>query len=343
MPMLEDLEPVPPLVVEVTRGNSVESRHLVSAVAVDTEGRVAFRAGDTGRPVYPRSAIKPLQALAMVESGAVEAFRVSQAEIALASASHAGEPVHIAAVAGWLERIGCTAADLECGAHLPSDATSARALLRAGEEPSALHNNCSGKHTGFLTLARHRGWPTAGYIGPAHPVQQTVLGILETMTGLDLTQAPRGTDGCGIPTIAIPLANMALAMARLADPEDQPERRRAACAQVRAAMTAEPAMVGGRQSACTRIISTTGGRALAKGGAEGVYCAALPEPGLGLALKVADGARRASEVAVAHLLRRFEAIGEAEAARLGELLEAPVVNRAGRVVGHVRMADDAGA
>jgi L-asparaginase II len=270
MATLEDLDPVEPLVVEVTRGNSVESRHLVSAAVVDTEGRVVLRAGDANRPVYPRSAIKPLQALALVESGAVEAFDVSPAEIALASASHWGEAVHVAAVAGWLERIGCAAEDLECGAHLPYDPAAMAALLRAGEQPSALHNNCSGKHSGFLTLARHKGWPTAGYIGLTHPVQQRVLGILETMTGLDLSGAPRGIDGCGIPTIAMPLGNLALAMARLADPDDQPERRQAACAQVRAAMVAEPVMIGGTESPCTWIISATGGRALVKTGAEGV-------------------------------------------------------------------------
>ncbi len=343
MPTLEELEPAAPLVVEVTRGGYVESRHQIDAVVVDTAGRVVFRAGELGPPVYGRSAVKPIQALAFVESGAAAACEASQAEVALACASHSGEPRHVTAVGAWLGRIGCSAGDLECGFHLPYDEVAAGEILRAGEAPNPLHNNCSGKHTGFLSLARHEGWPTAGYIGFAHPVQQRVLGVLESMAGLDLSQAPRGIDGCGIPTIGMPLGSMALAMARLAAPEDQPERRRAACARVRAAMTAEPFMVAGSDRFCTRVIEATRGGALVKTGAEGVFCAALPNLGLGAALKVRDGATRAAEAAMAHLLRRLEILDEAEAADLAGLLDPTIVNRVGRVVGHIRVAAETGA
>lgn len=342
MVTLEEAAPLDPLMVEVTRGEMMESRHRVSAVVVDAEGRVAFRAGDPAAAVYPRSAIKPVQALAVIESGAAEAHACSDQEIALACASHAGEAAHVEAVAGWLERIGCAEGDLECGSHLPYDWGASVALLRAARQPGQLHNNCSGKHSGFLTLARHQSWQTQGYIDYAHPVQQRLLGLLESMCGLDLSTAPWGVDGCGIPTIAIPLANIALAMARLGVPDDQPERRQAACHRVRQAMTAHPRLVSGTGRFCTRVIDTTEGRALVKTGAEGVYAACFPELGLGAALKAEDGAGRASEAAMAYLLARFEILSEAETAALADLLDTPVVNRVGRTVGRIRATDASG-
>ena len=187
-----------PVLVEVTRGEMVESRHRGSVAVVDHEGRTVLSLGSIEAPIYPRSAIKPLQALALVETGAAEAFGLSDAEIALACASHDGEPRHVSTVEAWLARIGCSTGDLECGPQLPSHEASAATLIRTGREPGPEHNNCSGKHSGFLSVARQLGAPTRGYIDLEHPVQQTVLGILEQMTGLDLGDAPRGIDGCGI-------------------------------------------------------------------------------------------------------------------------------------------------
>jgi len=335
MATLDEVAPLEPLSVEVTRGDRVESRHRVSAVVVDAEGAVVYRAGDPSAAVFPRSSIKPIQALALVESGAAEAQGCSDQEIALACASHAGEAVHVETASPWLARIGCGERDLECGSHLPYAWDAAVALLRAGEEPSQLHNNCSGKHSGFLTLARHQNWPTKGYIDYGHPVQQRVLGLVESMCGLDLSDAPWGVDGCGIPTIAIPLANFALAMARLGVPDDQPDRRQAACARVRRAMSAHPRLVSGTGRFCTRVIEATAGRALVKTGAEGVYAASFPELGLGAALKAEDGAGRAAEAAMAYLLGRLDVLGAEETAALGDLLDTPITNRAGRTVGRI--------
>jgi L-asparaginase II len=330
-----------PVLVEVTRGDMVESLHRAAYAVTDVTGRVVLSAGNIERLVYARSAIKPLQALALVESGAAEAFGCSDAEVALACASHDGEPRHVETVRAWLARLGLSVADLECGTHLPGSEVSAHALIRAGEAPDATYNNCSGKHAGFLTLAKHLGVPLKGYIKYEHPVQQTILGILEMMCGLDLRGAPRGIDGCGIPQLGIPLGNVALAMARLADPSDQPERRQAACARIRRAMAAEPFMVAGSRRFCTKVIAATHGRALVKTGAEGVYCASVPELGLGVALKVDDGATRAAEVLVGHLLRRLQAIDATAAESLAEVLCQPIRNRAGAVVGEVRPAADA--
>jgi L-asparaginase II len=327
-----------PLLVEVTRGSQVESRHRAAVAVVDTAGKLVHSVGDTDRPVYARSAIKSLQAIALVESGAADAFEVSPPELALACASHSGEARHVAAVTAWLTRLGLSADDLECGPQLPGYEPALVDLLAGGAQPTAAHNNCSGKHSGFLTLARHLGVPTKGYVAYEHPVQQRILGVLEGMAGLDLGAAPRGVDGCGIPVIGIPLGNIALAMARLGAPDDQPEARQAACARLRRAVAAHPFMVAGTGRFDTRVMELTGEKALIKTGAEGVYCAAFPELGLGAAVKVDDGAGRAAEILMGRLLRHFDILSEAQAATLGGLFTAPVLNRAGRSVGEVRPA-----
>lgn len=329
-----------PIAVEVTRGAMVESRHRVSIAVVDADGRVVHSSGAFERVVYGRSAIKPLQAIPLIESGAAAAFNLSAAEVAIACASHDGEARHVETVQAWLPRIGCEVSDLECGAHLPYHQASMIALLRSGGEATAAYNNCSGKHTGFLTLAKHMGVETSGYIKYEHPVQQRILGLLESMCGLDLGDAPRGIDGCGIPVIGIPLGNIALGMARMADPSSQPEARQAACKRILDAMAAEPFMVAGSTRFCTRIMEATGGRALVKTGAEGVYCGAIPELGLGFALKVDDGATRAAEVATGQILRKLGIISDTHATSLAELIEPPLFNRAGTKVGQVRAAKD---
>lgn len=330
-----------PLLVEVTRGNMVESRHRASYAVVDAEGRVVLQAGAFERPIYGRSAIKALQAIPLIESGAADAFGLSDAEVSLACASHDGEPMHCEAVAAWLERIGCSVADLECGSHLPYNAASMEALLRADGELTALYNNCSGKHTGFLTTARHKGEATKGYIKLAHPVQQRILGVLEAMCGLDLSDAPKGIDGCGIPVIAMPLGNIALGMARLADPDGLPEARQAACHRITKAITAAPYMMGGHEQFDSRMNEALGGKALIKTGAEGVFCGWLPELGLGFAVKADDGNGRAAEAVTGRLLRRLQVIDEAKAEAMKDLLEPPVLNRVKREVGRIRIAQEA--
>src|SRR5260221_1746754 len=176
--------------------------------------------GGVGRPVFARSAIKPLQALPLVESGAAEHYRLGATELALACASHHGEKSHVEAVGRWLDRVDLGPNDLQCGSHLPNDVPSAHALIHAGEKPSALHSNCSGKHTGFLTTARHLGETTRGYVESDHPVQRRVAHALGEMCGIDVARAPYGTDGCGIPVIGMPLAAMAPGMARMEEPGD---------------------------------------------------------------------------------------------------------------------------
>jgi L-asparaginase II len=329
-----------PVLVEVTRGAMVESRHRGAVAVVDSSGQLVLAAGDVERPVYARSGIKPIQALALVESRAADAFGLGAREIALACASHGGERDHVELVAAWLGRIGCGAEDLECGPHPPLDDAAAQDLYRSGAAPSALHNTCSGKHAGFLTVAKHLGEPTQGYIRADHPVQRLVLDIVAEMSGEDLSAVPHGIDGCGIPVVGLGLARIALAMARLADPEGLPERRRGAAHRIRRAMAAEPYFVAGTSRLCTAVIAVTGERALVKEGAEGVFCGALPEAGLGIALKVDDGAGRAAGAVMGRLLRRFGALKPEEAAGLADALEPPVRNWAGLEIGRIRPAEE---
>ncbi len=326
-----------PLTIEVTRGGMVESRHRAAAVVMDAAGKRPHAWGDTGQLVYPRSAIKPVQTLALIESGAAERFAISDAEIALASASHNGTPAHTEAVAAWLVRIGLSERDLVCGAHPPMDEDAARALVRAGQTPGPLCNNCSGKHAGFLTTARHMGEPTAGYVKPGHPVQQRLKGLLGEMGGADLARAPTGVDGCGIPVYGMTLAALARALARMADGERLDAARNQASKRIVAAMTANPLLVAGRGRFDTRAMQAGAGAFVAKGGAEGVQVAIVPGLGLGVAVKVEDGAKRAAEVAMAAILNLLGVLPDGLAK---PFLEAPVVNAAGDPVGVVRMARD---
>ena len=327
-----------PLTVEVTRGDMVESRHLGAAVVMDRQGKVVHAWGDPDRVVYPRSAIKPVQALALIETGAADAFHVTDAELALATASHAGTPEHVSAVSNWLQRIGLGPDDLECGGHEPLDPDAAKGLVRTGEDFGPVHNNCSGKHAGFLTTAKHLAEPTAGYSKPGHPVQERLKTLLAEMGGADLTRAPEGTDGCGIPVFGMPLAAVALALARMAGPETLDDRRAAAAKRIIAAMMAHPFLAAGPDRFDTIAMQAAPGRFAVKTGAEGMYGAILPGPGLGVALKIDDGAKRASQVAMAAILEFLGVLDEKAAGALEPFLETPVTNAREEPVGQIRMA-----
>jgi L-asparaginase II len=325
-----------PILVEALRGEMVESRHCGAYAVVDAAGGVALARGDIEQPVYARSAIKPLQALPLLETGAAEHYQLGVKEIALACASHDGTPAVVAAVAVWLDRIGLRPDDLECAAAPPLDSAAAQALVRAGQPPSSLHNNCSGKHAGFLSTARHCGEPTRGYIGAEHPVQRRLRATLSAMTGLDLERAPHGVDGCGIPVIGIPLKATARAMARLADPAGLAAARAAAAGRILDAMAAEFLIVAGASGFTREVMRVGGARVRLKPGAEGVFCAALPQQGLGIALKIGDGAGRAADVAMGALLVRLGMLDPAQAAALEGVLRPPIKNVAGQVVGQLR-------
>ena len=293
------------ILVEVTRGGLVESSHAGAAVVVDPQGGVVFATGDVDRPVYPRSAVKALLALPLVETGAADRLGLTDAEIALACSSHSGEAVHTEAAASMLRKAGRDVSCLECGTHWPMNDVAGRALAASGGLPSALHNNCSGKHAGFVCLACDQGHDPAGYIGPEHPAMRAVTQALAETTGARLEAENRAVDGCSIPTYAIPLRALALAFARFGSGVGLSADRAAAAARIRAAVAANPMMVAGTGRFDTRLMTTLGPRVFSKTGAEGVFCVAIPELGYGLAVKCDDGAGRAAEVATAALVARL--------------------------------------
>ena len=328
-----------PVLVEVIRGSLLESEHRGRVAVIDADGNAVLRLGDVARPVFPRSAVKPLQALPLVETGAADRFGFGDEELAVASASHAGEPAHVALVEHMLARAGLDAAALVCGAHPPIHPSSAQALARSGREPSALHNNCSGKHAGFLCVACAMEANPAGYADPAHPVQRAVKAAIEGIAGVALEDRSRAIDGCWVPTWALPLEKLAHGFARFGTGRGLDPHRAEAAARIRAACAANPYLVAGTGRFCTRVMAHFGGRVLVKGGAEGVLCGALPEAGLGIAVKCDDGAARAAEVVMATLISRLLALDDADRGALAPLVRPGLRNWNGVEVGVLRPSD----
>jgi L-asparaginase II len=329
---------VNPILIEVTRGSHVESRHRAAAVVVSASGRRFGSWGDVEASVFPRSAIKPLQALPMIESGAADRFAVSDAETALACGSHSGEPHHVDRVAAWLRRIGLSPEILVCGPHQPLSLKAMLDLVRSGAQPSRLHNNCSGKHAGFLTTALMFGQPPGQYADPDHPVQAQVRALLSQLSGEDVATAPRAVDGCGVPVYGLPLTGLALSFARLSAPDQLPANLGRAAERMLKAMVDHPHLVAGRDRFDTEMIARLGGKAVVKSGAEGVHGALLPGRGIGIAIKIDDGARRAADGVMAALLARFGNWSASEAAFLAGWAERPVLDTRGSPVGLIRPA-----
>jgi L-asparaginase II len=294
-----------PVLVEITRGGVVESFHHGAVAVIDADGGTVLALGDIDRPVFPRSAVKAFQALPLIESGAADRFQLTEAELALACSSHSGEPRHVGGAASMLGKAGLDLHCLECGAHWPMGDAATRALAGEGMKPTPLHNNCSGKHAGFLCVAVQERIDPKGYIAPDHPLMREITGALGYMTGYDLANTARGVDGCSIPTYAIPLRHLARGFAQFASGQGLGPERAKAAARLRRAVAAEPFMVAGSERFDTVVMEALRERAFIKTGAEGVYCGALPELGLGIALKIEDGAGRAAETAMAALLVRF--------------------------------------
>jgi L-asparaginase II len=327
-----------PVVVEATRGERIESAHRGAGAVVDADGRVVMTFGDAERAVYPRSAVKALQALPLLESGAADRLGLSDKEIALACASHSGSDDHVATARAMLARAGRDERVLECGVHWPLGEAESRALARSGRTPNALHNNCSGKHAGFVCLSCAMGVEPKGYVAPDHPVQREVAAAIAAATGAALSEETRGVDGCAIPAYAVPLIALARGFARLGTGQGLSAGRRKAAARIRSAVAAHPVTVAGKGRFDTEVMSLIGAGAFTKGGAEGVFCAALPEVGLGLAVKADDGAGRAAQVVIAALIRRFGGFDDETAARLQPFVAPRLLNWNGAEVGRLRTA-----
>jgi len=324
-----------PVIAEVLRGGQVESRHEGAIAVVDADGALAWSVGDIHRPVFPRSAVKAIQALPLVESGAADRFGFGDRELALACASHSGEPAHAELAAAMLAMAGLDLTALECGAHWPSSQDATVDLARSGAKPSALHNNCSGKHSGFLCACRQLGLDHRGYVKIGHDYQRLIAATMTEVTGAAHTADNAGVDGCSIPTYAIPLKNLAHGFARMATGQGLGEQRAKAAKRLFEACMAEPFYVAGTGRADTAMMAAGQGRVFVKVGAEGVYCGAIPEQGIGFALKVDDGAGRAAEAAVAGLLARLLK-GDELATAYEDMSSATMRNWNGIEVGRVR-------
>jgi L-asparaginase II len=328
-----------PVLVEVLRGDIVESEHRGAVVVADAAGRIVLEIGDTDRPVFPRSAVKSIQALPLVESGAADAFGFGDRELALACASHGGEPAHAEMSASMLARAGLDGSALECGWHWPSHHASTLALARLGGTPNALHNNCSGKHSGFVCTCRHLGVDHRGYVTAGHLSQELVREAMQSVTGAAHDEENSAIDGCSIPTYAVPLRSLALGFARMATGAGMSALRAKAACRLLAACMAEPFYVAGTDRADTRLMKTAPGRIFVKIGAEGVFCAALPELGLGIALKAGDGGERAAEVMVAAVLARLLTGDAGLSATLAAMARPSILSRKGVAVGSIRPSE----
>ena len=336
-----------PVAVEVTRGQSletafVESRHRASCAVVAADGTIVHGWGDIEQQVFPRSAIKPIQALPLIETGAADAFGYSAAEISLACASHHAEDRHINTVTDILGRIGLTPDALECGPKISIDEAVKIERLKKGVEARRLGSDCSGKHTGFLATAVHMGEDPAGYIGRSHPVQQRIFQTISEMCDVDVSTLPEGIDGCSIPALAIPLSALALGMAKLANPGGLGAVREAAADRVVQSIAAEPFMMAGTGHFCTAINAALKGKVVAKTGAEGMVMVAVPAKGLGIAIKVDDGdiPGRVRGPALVAVLKHLGVLDDASAATLKDYIEIPVHDFNGRLVGLSKIQDD---
>jgi len=331
-------------VLDVTRGETVESLHHGAVAISDSSGTLEAWCGDPGIVTYMRSSAKPLQALCLLESGAAEHFRFTSEQLAIACASHDGTDDHVAAVVSILKRIGLEENDLHCGVHRPFDRETAQRLRQEGRALSPLRNNCSGKHAGMLASATFLQESIGDYEQPDHPVQRRIRMIVAEMCGLEEAEIAVGVDGCTVPTFGISLYAASTAFARLVDPNGLASKRLKACDAVVAAMTSHPFLVAGSSRFDTRLMRATNGRIVSKAGAEGFQALGIRpgslrpnSPGLGVAIKIADGdyARRARSLVSLEVLRLLEALSPEEHAELVQGATS-VSNNRGHVVGELR-------
>jgi len=328
------------ILAEVIRGETVESVHRGHVVILDGDGKPIFTAGDPDTFTFIRSSGKPFQAMPFITSGAADHFGFNEEEIALACASHSGEPVHVRIASQMLEKAGFTESDLRCGAHLPFNEAEAERMLRSGEQPTQLHNNCSGKHAAMLAFAKHIGADTTCYDSPRNPIQQTILQTMAEFAEYPADKIQIGIDGCSAPNFAMPLWAMARSFANLINPPTSFDpKARDACRRIVSALANHPELIGGTGRLDTMLMQAAPGKLISKVGAEGVWLSAvLPNDrypsGLAIALKVEDGDdRRGRPVVAIDILRQLGILAGSSLADISPML---ITNRRGDVVGSVR-------
>ena len=330
-----------PVLAQSVRGNWVENRHRGAICVADAKGNVLASVGDISAEIFPRSAIKSMQALPIFASGANTAYGLGGPAIALACASHNGEPMHADLAASILSAIDLDETALECGAHPPIDPAARKALFAQGGKPSALHNACSGKHAGMLAVARAMGEAPEGYSTREHGVQKRVREAVEEVLGQTLTEGKCGTDGCSIPTWAAPIKAFASGFARMATGEGLSPETAAAAATIFDAATSHPFLVGGTGTFDSEAMEAFGGRLMLKFGADGVYCGALRDKGVGFALKCDDGSVPAATAMAAALLLSIAEPDPQQVEVLQRRARQHQRNWAGHEVGYLEATDEA--
>lgn len=321
--------------VELIRGDLVESMHRGDLAVVDHRGQLLYSVGSPrAKTSFIRSSSKPIQAIPIITSGAAASYQLTDCELAVFCASHSAEQLHVDTVRSVLQKIGLEESALQCGRHLPFNADARNQLLQNKQDPSEVHCNCSGKHSGMLTLARHMGWDTSNYLELQHPVQQAMLQSMADFAAMEKDEIEVGIDGCGVPVFGLPIYNMALAWARLTKPDELSDEQGAAAKRISRAMTACPTHVAGTGRLCTDLMTHLSGRLIAKSGAEGVYCVGLLEEGIGIAVKIEDGNGRATGPAIIESLRQIGFLTEADLANLKELHRPTTYNHRRDIVGY---------
>lgn len=315
----------PSVFAELWRGEILESIHYGHAVICDENGDIVQAWGDPNAIIYPRSSCKMIQALPLIESGAANAYGLTDAQLALACASHQGAAIHTDPVTAWLKELGLSDDDLRCGPQTPSDKDARNGLIKTDHSPCQVHNNCSGKHAGFLTLNQHLNG-SAEYVDPAHPVQTSIKSAFEETT--HETSPGFGIDGCSAPNHATTVHGLARAMSFFATAHLRDDTRSNAAQRLTQAMISFPELVAGETRACTELMRAMDGKAAIKTGAEGVFVAIIPEQKIGIALKASDGSTRAAECAIAALLVKQGVLDARHPATL-KRMNKPELNRRG--------------
>ncbi len=328
--------PENPVVVRVWRNREIESVHRGTWCLADSAGDILGGVGDFEAPFFVRSSIKPIQALPLLESGAADRFGFSDEELVLAVASHSGEPCHTERVGSLLRRLGLSESHLRCGAHEPMDPVTRTELKRLGHEPTQLHNNCSGKHAGFLALAKHLGVPLGGYLEPRSEGQELVRAALSELTNTPLERLVPAVDGCSAPAYRLSLRHLATAFARITTPGGLPSARAKNLERITRAVARNPVLLAGSRGRLdTDLVRATGGRLLPKIGAEAIYAVGLRGGDRALAIKIDDGGTRGLFPLVVALLERLELATPEELRALAPWREAVLENHAGLPVGRV--------
>lgn len=324
-----------PVLVEVLRGDVIESYHRGAVAVVDGEGRYRLSLGDITADHFPRSSLKLIQVLPLLESGAADALGLSQSQLALCCSSHNGEPLHTDMVDEWLESFALEDDVLECGVVLPMRTVIAHEMLKAGSEPRRCHHMCSGKHMGMLSLCKHKGYTLHQYSDYKHPSQQDWLKVLEDLSGVQIDDMAWDYDGCGLPAVSLPLEKMALAQAQFFNP-DQPKVRRLAMRRVLQAVVRHPEYLAGTNRLCTDIVKASNGNIIVKTGAEGYFVGVVPSENTGFALKIDDGATRASNAAIGGLISKMGWERFLTRSDLQQYFNPNIQNSQGRTVGQLR-------